>query len=204
MSNEIQTWFNNFLNIKCHEYPNFNFSEVLYLWKCISEYEQTPSIICLSGYLTMHGLGVKKNTKDAYENFLFASKSNHSEAIFWLGIMYFNGIYVRRDIPRGINLIKKAAKLKNINASNDLASFYVSGRDIEQNIPKAIALYTFAAQNNSKLALLNLQLLSRNNLCSVEQMQLTIDPPIMVKRKTSFISRMYNHFFPSDEKQTLL
>jgi TPR repeat protein len=204
MSIFIQKWFDNFVNERCIQYIKFNENDLNYLWNKINETPNSSSSYCLKGYLTLCGYGIKKNVKDAYEYFLLASKFGNSEAIYWIGRMYYMGIYFEKNYLTAKKYFKIAIRKNNINASNDMAVCYIYGLGCKINIKKAFDLFTYAAHNNSQHAINNLNKLNKMGLCSNKQIYFD-DVHFYKNKKQSLFTKIKKIFSShNEETQSLL
>src|ERR1700722_18588151 len=68
------------------------------------------------GYLSQKGLGTEKNLVLAAEWYKRAADTGFSEAQFALGICYFYGLGVTKDIAKAITLFHQASNQNNLRA----------------------------------------------------------------------------------------
>ena len=90
--------------------------------------------------------------------FISAAKKNQLNALFALGIIYYEGFWVEKDIKKGINFFEMAAKNGYIGANFLLGFHYHQFEDIK----KAISYYKEASSFNDKYAKNNLGIIYKN------------------------------------------
>lgn len=61
-----------------------------------------------------------------------------TEALFEIGLFYFKGIEIERDIPKAIHYLTLAAEQKHVKALYNLASLYLDGSIVEQDIERGL------------------------------------------------------------------
>ncbi|CAF4232928.1 unnamed protein product [Rotaria sp. Silwood2] len=128
--------------------------------------------------LTDRGLGVKKDHNLALklleqaaaqppQNPIFKQSPNVgvAEAEHALGVRYFEGITVRKDLSVAAYWYQRAADHGNALAANNLGSMYLDGLAVDKDLEKAEQLLELAARRGDPLAMLTLAelLLSKNN-----------------------------------------
>ncbi|MCK4552348.1 MAG: sel1 repeat family protein [Tenericutes bacterium] len=96
-----------------------------------------------------------KNYKEAFLTFKKLSKS-HTEAAYYLGLMYFNGYYTNQDYNLAFKQFKKAWEGLYPDAIYMLGVCYENGRGTTKDMNQAFELYQAAAKNESVLALLKI------------------------------------------------
>ena len=96
-----------------------------------------------------------KNYKEALNAFKKLSK-NHTEAAYYLGLMYFYGYGVNIDYNSAYKLIRKAWEGLFPDAIYMLGVCYEEGKGVEKDLLQAYKFYEAAAKNESVLALLKI------------------------------------------------
>ena len=79
----------------------------------------------------------EKNYKKAIQYFEQAIKAGNSEALVYMGTMYYNGEGVKRDYEKGMQYYELSAQTGNINALNNLGFMYLWGYGVKQNYGKS-------------------------------------------------------------------
>jgi len=111
------------------------------------------------GYCYYYGRIGEKDYKKAFLYFGKAAYLNHPNAMYKIGDMYNNGIYVEKNIETAFYWYKKSYNYsKNddyINASvaHRLGKAYIDGEAIEKNLLKALKYLNIAERNFYKLAI---------------------------------------------------
>lgn len=120
------------------------------------------------GQLYMTGRGVDKNDEEASKwyfraavrgdrnavNDLFRmtdSGSVHAE--FVLGVLYFEGRGVPRDLKASAGWMTRAAKQKHPLAAHYLGDMYLTGSGVEKNEATAVKWYTVAAEQTNPVSM---------------------------------------------------
>ena len=65
--------------------------------------------MCCLGQMHLYGQGVSLDDKKAFELFEKAAESGHKEASFNLGLMYYNGFGVDKDLNEAARYFRRAA-----------------------------------------------------------------------------------------------
>jgi len=94
--------------------------------------------------------------KRAIQSYRQAADKGDADAMFKLGLCYFNGDGVSQDKKKAIELIKHAVDNDSADAMNCLAKLYLSGREIGQDKKKAIELFQRAVGLGNSDAMYNL------------------------------------------------
>ena len=117
------------------------------------------------------GLGGKsgqkefENGKVAYEiqdyrnaaaNFLAAAEKGNDEAQYYLGICYYEGKGVQKDLTKAIQWLRKSADKGNADAMFQLGECCFNGTGILKNTDEAITWYRKSADNGSTKAMVKL------------------------------------------------
>lgn len=128
--------------------------------------------------LTDYGLGVKKDHNEALKLLEQAAvqPSQHpvcdqypnvgvAEAEHALGVRYFEGISVHKDLSAAVYWYQRATDHGSAMAANNLGSMYLDGLAVDKNLEKAEQLLELAARRGNPLAMQTLAeiLLSKDN-----------------------------------------
>jgi TPR repeat protein len=95
----------------------------------------------------------------AFEEFRASAEQGHLDSQFNLGLMYEQGIGVRKDEQAAIVWYRKAAEQGNSNAQFNLAVLYENGRGSAVDFTQASHWYREAAAQGDALAIGNLGML---------------------------------------------
>jgi TPR repeat protein len=95
----------------------------------------------------------------AFEEFRASAEQGHIDSQFNLGLMYEQGIGVRKDEQAAIVWYRKAAEQGNSNAQFNLAVLYENGRGSAVDFTQANQWYRKAATQGDALAIGNLGML---------------------------------------------
>ena len=85
------------------------------------------------------------NYQQALSLFEAGAKKDDPKSTYALGLLYKNGVIVRKDIGRGLNLIMKSANQGFARAQNYLGVTYYDGNEVEQDYKEAFDWYGKAA-----------------------------------------------------------
>lgn len=100
--------------------------------------------------------------KDVYENFRKAAEKGHAKAQYCLGLCYFNGWGVEKNLEQAVKWFKAASDQGELNAKNRLGECYYSGEGVAKDQKKAFELFKAAADEKNREAMCNL------GICYVE------------------------------------
>ncbi len=67
-----------------------------------------------------------------------------------MGAFYENGIVVKKDLNRAIELYAKACNSGDASSCSNLGHIYALGKGVKPNIPKALELLKKACEGGSK------------------------------------------------------
>ncbi|KAK8843791.1 hypothetical protein M9Y10_024864 [Tritrichomonas musculus] len=84
-----------------------------------------------------------------------AAKNRNSKAMCSLGIFYFDGYYVERDINKAIQYLKNASNLNEKMAKNNLGIIYKNGFNGKKNISLAIEYFREGIKLYDEYSILN-------------------------------------------------
>lgn len=99
------------------------------------------------------GLGVKQNTKKAFDYFSLAADKGIMEAANGLGICHLYGRGTKQDSYKAVDCFRRAAEAGLAEAQENLAYCYVYGNGVDESYPTALTWYEkAAAQNNARAA----------------------------------------------------
>lgn len=76
--------------------------------------------------------------------------------MFALGMMYTYGKSAKKDIPKGVKYLQKAADLNNVEAISLLGNMYMDGDCVKQNFTKAFNYLQKAADLGDNSVFVNL------------------------------------------------
>lgn len=95
----------------------------------------------------------------AFHEFLAAAKKGHADSQYNMGIMYEQGIGVRKDDAEAFAWYSKSAEQGNSDAQFNLGVFYENGRGTKVNFAKANKWYRKASVKGDAMAIGNLGML---------------------------------------------
>ena len=99
---------------------------------------------------------MKEDNSKAFELFQKAAEKNHVDAMFRLGICYYNGEGISKNYGRAFELFQKAAEKNHLNAMFRLGACYYYGRGVDKDEVKAFELFNEAAEKNHLNAIYHL------------------------------------------------
>lgn len=108
------------------------------------------------GYLYQHGLGVRKDSDQAFRWFMQAANKKNTNAQYNLGLMYSSGEGTEFDLQKSSKWILKAAEGNHIKAQLNIGTIYAEGRGVEVNLSKAFYWWQKAAEQGNPMAQNNL------------------------------------------------
>ena len=120
--------------------------------------------------IAQYNLGIIYKQEKKYlkskKYFELAAEKNNTNALMKLGIIYRDGLGVKKEPTKTFKYFELAAKLGNANALFYLGVFYQDGLGIKQNINRSRRYYKLAAQHNISEAMINLGLyyVNENNI----------------------------------------
>ncbi|WP_315077169.1 tetratricopeptide repeat protein [Acinetobacter guillouiae] len=121
----------------------------------------------LGDNLAAHLLGTiyknEKETEKMMENLLFAESNGFTPSITELGVIYYDGTLVEKDLQKAFDYFERAAKKNDPLAQNNLGWMYEHGEGTEINIEKAEYWYRIAFENGFELAAKNLNKLNNTS-----------------------------------------
>lgn len=92
------------------------------------------------------------NNELAFVHFILASQDNHPYALFYLGNMYSDGIFLQEDKLKAFEYYNKSANLNVPEAMYNVAIYYYNGIGSAKNINKAIHWLEKIAKSKTDLA----------------------------------------------------
>ena len=92
------------------------------------------------------------DTKSALSQFTKLADKNNPDAQYWLGHMYVEGIGVKKDVAKGVELMTKSADQGLVLAMRDLGQIYMRGNGVLQDYGKAKERLQTAAHQNDAIA----------------------------------------------------
>lgn len=115
----------------------------------------------LGDNLAAHQLGIIYKKEGDSEKMLdslhFAETNDFTPSITELGVQYYDGFLVNRDLHRAFKYFEKASLRNDPLAQNNLGWMYEYGEGTEKNIEKAEYWYRIASENGFSLATENLK-----------------------------------------------
>ena len=109
------------------------------------------------GVMLYYGRGVERDLARAIQFFEKAANQEHSDALTDLGLLYHEGDGVGRDVRRAVGFYQRAVAQGNAKAQCNLGVIFLHGDDgIPPDQPKAVELFTLAANQRQPLAFFNL------------------------------------------------
>ena len=128
-------FYQGFLLEKQHEYAS--------AFQAYSKGSQVYQRECLYkvGMYLNHGLGTDLNQKEAYRYLTYSYYCLHGDSAYQLSMMYFDGLMVKKDVNKAIELLKQAAHLYSQEACLLLGRFYGEGHYVEKNFQKSMNYY---------------------------------------------------------------
>ncbi|MFW2172085.1 tetratricopeptide repeat protein [Acinetobacter guillouiae] len=121
----------------------------------------------LGDNLAAHLLGTiyknEKETEKMMENLLFAESNGFTPSITELGVIYYDGTLVEKDLQKAFEYFKRSALKNDPLAQNNLGWMYEHGEGTERNIEKAEYWYRIASENGFELATKNLNKLNNTS-----------------------------------------
>jgi TPR repeat protein len=128
------------------------------IWLELAEKEYVRSTFYL-GVCYDNGIGIRKNLKKAFANFLWAAGAGHVEAQYNVYQILERGYGVEKNGKEALKWLKKAAiQGKDIGAIRDLGFHFHEGRYVRKNFKKSVEFYRIAAKKNDHIAQWNLGL----------------------------------------------
>lgn len=115
-----------------------------------------------------------KNYKDAFQEFKKLSKS-HTEAAYYLGMMYFYGYSVSQDYSQAFKSFQKAWEGLYPDAIYMLGVCYEEGKGVSKDLNQAFELYQAAAKNMSTNALLKIAKFSEEGIVVQQSLKTAIE-----------------------------
>lgn len=102
----------------------------------------------LSIYYCSDEDGLPPDAKKALKWMNRSASQGHLKAIFGLGLMYYNGVFVRQCLIKAKDFYEKAAMQGYAPAYSGLAAMHVNGDGVEQNFSEAVRLYELGCRGN--------------------------------------------------------
>lgn len=94
----------------------------------------------------------KENWSKVFELILPLAQKGDREAQVNLGILYYKGQGVKKDLAKAYWWLNEAAERGNVKALNNLGLFFLKGYAVAKNIPHSIKLFEYSAQLGSQEA----------------------------------------------------
>lgn len=100
------------------------------------------------GMYLYYGIGVELDQKEAYRYLKYAYYCLHGDSAYQLSMMYFDGIVVKRNNQKAIDLLMQGAQLYSMDACLILAKFYQMGQYVDKNERLSMQYYQKANEIN--------------------------------------------------------
>lgn len=151
----------------CFSPAHYSLGYLYYIKKDVKEAEKWfVSARILGDNFAAHQLGViyKKDRKykEMLENFEFAASHDFTPSITELGVQFYDGVLVNKDIDKAFKYFERAALRNDVLAQNNLGWMYEHGEGVEKDIEKAKYWYQQAFDNGFEGAYLNIERLKLN------------------------------------------
>merc|ERR1719188_2135122 len=98
------------------------------------------------GLMYLHGKGVAKDYKKAFDYFKKAAEQNWVDGQLQLGNMYYNGLGVNPDYKMAVKYFNLASQSGHILAFFNLADMHATGTGMLRSCPTAVELYKNVAE----------------------------------------------------------
>ncbi len=85
-----------------------------------------------------------------------SANQNYVDAIFNLACIYYQGLYIKKNMKKTIEYLERASKLNHSLAQINLGMLYYEGKHIKQDIEKALYYLNLSANQDNAFALNNL------------------------------------------------
>lgn len=125
------------------------------------------SSINLGDNLAAHQLALilkeEKNTHEMLKNLNIAISNDFLPSITELGVQYYDGNLIERDVNEAFKYFYKAAEMNDPLAQNNLGWMYEHGEGTLKDLIKAEKWYLIAAENGFELAIENLNRLNNSS-----------------------------------------
>ena len=113
-----------------------------------AEEQNEPIGIYASGCLHAHGIGTKRDMKEAASKYEKAAEMGNTDAAVALGYSYYNGVGVNRDPEKSFALFQKAADSGNPSGNAGMGMCYYERCGVGRNHAKAIDNFKKAEGKN--------------------------------------------------------
>ena len=132
------------------DWNNLNVDKAIKI--CKLAYLQHPNSIEI-----IRSLGRIHAKNEDYEkaNELFLQNKNDPYSLWMLGIAYQDGLGVEKDLPKGLDYLKKSSSFKYPLAYNSLGDTYYYGTGVDKELEKSFAFYKLVTDQSFDLALNN-------------------------------------------------
>lgn len=97
-----------------------------------------------------------RDYKNAAASFLVAAEKGHDEAQFYIGMCYFEGKGVQRDLTKAIQCFRKSAEKGNSDAMFQLGECYFNGYGVIKDLDEAVNWYRQSASKGNAIAMVKL------------------------------------------------
>ena len=133
------------------EHQNRNYSDKILkeldlIHKILKEgaFKNDPEAICYLGYFFQYDNGELFQNVVAFNLMKLSYNMKFKESIGYLAAFYFDGIGVKRDVSKAIQLYEESKKLGNINCTYMLGKIYLDGIHVKKDYKKAFQYLNIA------------------------------------------------------------
>ena len=103
----------------------------------------------------------KKDYRTAYKEWLALARKGDPKAQFFIGNMYYKGVFVSQNDGKAVKWYKRSAEQGLIKAQNNLGTMYMRGRGIGKNNIKAFVWLHITAMQGDKIGIKNRDLVAK-------------------------------------------
>ena len=103
----------------------------------------------------------KKDYRTAYKEWLALATQGDPKAQFFIGNMYYKGVFVSQNDGKAVKWYKRSAEQGLIKAQNNLGTMYMRGRGIGKNNIKAFIWLHITAMQGDKIGIKNRDLVAK-------------------------------------------
>lgn len=123
-----------------------NVHESMKYFKKSADLFNDPESQYMYGYISIYGCdGYKVNLKEGIEYYEKAADQNFPLALYALGVLYSDGLGVKKSDTKSAVYFKKSADLGFVNAMNNYALCLIAGIGVRKNVKEAASYFKKAA-----------------------------------------------------------
>lgn len=149
--------------VKAEEIGKFSFNKDKWKESDYASYEaffidgkNKDDIYCKAGLGRLYMIQKNKNHELIYNLIKPAADKGYAVAQYNLGVMYYYGKYVTKDLAKAYEYFKKAADQGDTGGQNNLGYMYKNGIHVTKDLAKAYEYYKKAADQGNAAAINNL------------------------------------------------